>query len=245
MKPLSLAKHRFMTFWYSYVATLNSIWPSITLQGKRLVIFPNVYKPLENEQVCSEYCREGDRVLDLGCGSGVGTVFCAPKAREVTAVDISLAAVRNTEENCRLYGLKNVEVMRSDMFSRVNGKYDLILANAPYIEDQFDVDEQQFATSVKYMPTLFAQVGDYLAEGGRLLIQFPAGSRQKIERLASAHGLELFSVRPMPPKSLALSLLSVLYLQIGFKSTLYLLRRRSGGSLTTNGRTSISSYATA
>jgi SAM-dependent methyltransferase len=231
MKFMSSAKHGFMTFWYSYVGTLNSIWPSITLQGKRLVIFPHVYKPLENEQVCGEYCREGDRVLDVGCGSGVGTVFCAPKAREVIAVDISLAAIRNTEENCRIHGLKNVKVMQSDMFSRVEGKYDLILANSPYIEDEFAVEERQFATSVKYLPTLFAQVGDYLAEGGRLLVQFPFRSRPRIEKLASEHGLELISVRPLPPKPLTLSLLSALYMQVGFKSTLYLLQRQSAPPL--------------
>jgi 3-dehydrosphinganine reductase len=227
IKFLPWAKHGFMTFWYLYVRMLNSIWPSITLQGKRLVIFPNVYKPLENEQICGEYCREGDRVLDLGCGSGVGAVFCAPKAGEVVAVDISLPAVKNTEENCRLHGLKNVKVMQSDMFSRVEGKYDLILANSPYIEDEFEVEEQQFATSRKYMPTLFAQVGDYLSDEGRLLIQFPSSSRPRIEKLASEHGLELLSVRLLPPKAPTLSLLSVLYLQIGFKSALYLLQRQS------------------
>jgi NAD(P)-dependent dehydrogenase (short-subunit alcohol dehydrogenase family)/SAM-dependent methyltransferase len=231
MKFLSSAKHGFMSFWYFYVSILNSIWPSITLEGKRLVIFPNVYKPLENEHVCSEYCREGDRVLDLGCGSGVGTVFCAAKAREVIAVDISLPAVRNTEENCRLHGLKNVKVIQSDMFSRVEGKYDLILANSPYIEDEFGPEERQFATSVKYLPTLFAQVGDYLTEDGRLLVQFPSWSRPRIEKLAAKHGLELISMKPLPPKPPTLSLLSVLYMQIGFKSALYLLQRQSTPSL--------------
>jgi len=231
MNLLSSAKHAIMAFWYRYVRMLNSIWPSITVQGKRLVIFPSVYKPLENEHGCSEYCREGDRVLDLGCGSGVGTVFCAPKAREVVAVDISLPAVRNTEENCRIQGLKNVRVLQSDMFSRVEGKYDLILANSPYIEDEFEVEEQQFATSVRYLPTLFAQVGDYLAEDGRLLIQFPFRSRSRIQRLASEHGLKLISMRPLPSKSPALSLASLLYLQVGFKSTWYLLERQPTPSL--------------
>jgi len=226
MKFLSLAKHGFMTFWYSYVRTLNSIWPSITVNGKRLVIYPNVYKPLENEYACSEYCREGDRVLDIGCGSGVGTIFCAPKAREVVAIDISRAALKNTEENCKIQGLKNVKVIESDMFSAVEGKFDLILANSPYLEDEFAADDHQFATSVKYMPTLFAQVGDYLADGGRVLLQFPYGSRARVEKLASEHGLEVLTMRPLPAKSLSLFLLSALYMQVGFKSTYYLLQRR-------------------
>ena len=223
MRPL---KHAFMAFWYSYVRTLNSLMPWITLQGKKLAILPEVYKPLENEHVCSEYCREGDRVLDLGCGSGVATIFCAPKAREVVAVDISLPAVRNTEQNCVLHGLKNVKVLQSDMFARVEGRFDLIVANVPYIDDEFEAEQQQFATSRRYMPTLFAEVHHYLSEDGRLLIQFPSKAQLRIESLSAEHGLELVSVRRLPGKSLALFLLSLLYMQVGFKSSLYLLQRR-------------------
>ena len=225
MKPLATAKHLFMAFWYVHVKTLNRLLPSITVQGKKLTIFPEVYKPLENEQVCAEYCRDGDRVLDLGCGSGVAAIFCAPVAREVVAVDISLPAVRNTEENCRLHKLKNVTVLQSDMFVGVRGQFDIILANPPYIDDEFEAEQQQFATSRRYMPALFAQAGDYLAEGGRLLIQSPSNARSRIERLAAEHGLELVSVRRLPAKDISLALLSLLYLQVGFKSALYLLRR--------------------
>jgi len=224
---LAAAKHGFMAFWYLHARMLNSLMPSVTLDGKRLVIFPGVYKPLENEQTSSAYCREGDRVLDLGCGSGVGSVFCAPKAREVVAVDISLPAVRNTEENCRLHGLKNVTVMQSDMFDKVEGKFDLILANAPYIDDEFEAEDHQFATSRKYLATLFAKAGDHLATDGRLVIQFPVKAQRKIVKLALAHGLDLVSVRRMPPKPFMISLLSVLYIQIGFQSALYQLRRQS------------------
>lgn len=230
MKTVAALKHIFMTFWYAYVRTLNSLLPSVTIGEKTLVVFPEVYKPLENEHACSDYCHEGDRVLDLGCGSGVATVFCAPKAREVVAVDISLPAVRNTEENCRLHGLKNVKVMQSDMFAGVEGRFDLIVANVPYIDDEFEADQHQFATSRRYMPTLFAKARDYLAEDGRLLIQFPSKAQPRIEQLASRHGLELVSVQRLPAKAFGLALLSVLYLQVGFKSALYLLRRRTSQS---------------
>ncbi len=223
MKIWSFAKYAFMTFWYRYVKALNMLLPSIVVQGKRLVVFPDVYKPLENEYACADYCREGDRVLDLGCGSGVGTVFCAPKARELLAVDINPSAVRNTEENCRLNGVNNVVVKQSDMFSSVNGKFDLILANPPYLDAEFEDMDKQFATSVRYLPTLFAQVGEYLAEDGRLLIQYPIWFRGLIERLGAERGLKLTEVRRMPLKSPALLLLSLLYMQFGFRSAFYLL----------------------
>ena len=150
-------------------------------------------------------------------------MFCAPKVRELVAVDISPSAVRNTEENCRLSGLNNVTVKQSDMFSNVEGKFDLILANPPYIEAEFENEVEQFATSVRYLPTLFAQVGAYLAEDGRLLIQFPIWFRGHIERLASGRGLKLVEVRRLPLKSPALFLLSLLYMQVGFRSAFYLL----------------------
>src|ERR1700732_1886555 len=142
MQVWSLFKRSVMSVWYLYVKALNRLWPSIMLEGKRLTIFPGVYKPLENEPACAEYCQDGDRVLDLGCGSGVCGVFCAPKAREVVAVDISAAAVRNTQENCRLLGLNNITVLQSDMFSRVEGRFDLILANPPYIAADFKSEEE-------------------------------------------------------------------------------------------------------
>jgi release factor glutamine methyltransferase len=223
MKIWSVAKHAFMTFWYPYVRALNVILPSIVVQGKRIVVFPDVYKPLENEYACADYCRQGDKVLDLGCGSGVGAVFCAPKASELLAVDINPSAVKNTEENCRLNGVKNVVVKQSDMFSSVDGKFDLILANPPYLEADFKDQDKQFATSVRYLPMLFAQVGEHLADDGRLLIQYPMWFRGMIERLGAERGLKLVEVKRMPLKSPALLLLSLLYMQFGFRSAFYLM----------------------
>ena len=223
MNPWVLFKRGFMTYWYWHVRQLNVLWPSIKLDGKNLVIFPTVYKPLENEQSCVEYCRKGDRVLDLGCGSGVCAVFAAGVAREVVAVDISPAALDNTKENCRHFGRQNVTVLASDMFKNVEGKFDLILANPPYIEADFEHNEEQFATSTRYLPILFAQVQDYLAKDGRLLVQYPAWFGGLIKRLAADHGLEVIKVKRMPRKSLRLTLLSLAYMQVGWRSTLFLI----------------------
>ena len=224
MQVWSLFKRSVMSVWYLYVKALNRLWPSIMLEGKRLTIFPGVYKPLENEPACAEYCQDGDRVLDLGCGSGVCSLFCAPKAREILAVDISAAAVSNAMENCRQFGTSNITVRQSDMFSRVEGKFDLILANPPYIAADFANEEEQFATSVRYLPVLFAGVGEHLTSDGRLLVQFPIWFRGRIERLAARHGLQVVAVKRLPRKSLGLSLISLAYLQVGFRSAHFLIR---------------------
>lgn len=227
MNPWVLFKRGFMTFWYWYVRQLNSLWPSITLDGKTLVIFPGVYKPLENEQSCVEYCRRGDRVLDLGCGSGVSSVFAAGVAREVLAVDVSPSAIENTKENCRRFGRQNVTVKSSDMFSNVDGRFDLILANPPYIEADFADNEEQFATSTRYLPVLFAEAHKYLENDGRLLVQYPGWFGGLIRKLAAHHGFEVIKVQRLPRKSLSLSLLSLAYMQVGWRSTLFLLTPRA------------------
>jgi release factor glutamine methyltransferase len=226
MNPWTLFKRGFMTFWYWHVRQLNVLWPSITLGEKTLVIFPGVYKPLENEQSCVEYCNEGDRVLDLGCGSGVCAAFAAGVAREVQAVDISPAAIENTKENCRRFGRENVTVTLSDMFTNVDGRFNLILANPPYIEADFENSEEQFATSTRYLPILFAQARNYLEKDGRLLVQYPGWFGGLIKKLAAEHGLDVIKVQRMPRKSLYLSLLSLAYMQVGWRSTLFLIKPR-------------------
>jgi release factor glutamine methyltransferase len=217
-----------MKFHYAYSAMLNSAVPSATIEDKRLTISRHVYRPLENEHAAADYCRPGDRVLDLGCGSGVLAVFAAAKAREVVAVDISPPAINDTIENCRRLGLTNVTVKRSDMFSAVEGKFDIVLAHPPYVPLRLEKAEQQWGTSDRFLPTLFSQVGDHLADGGRLAVIFPLGSREQLERLATEHELELSEVKRMPPKSLALRLISLAYMQIGWRTAVYLFRTKHG-----------------
>ena len=231
MHPWPLFKRGVMSVWYVHANFLTRLYPSITIEGKKLTISPGVYKPLENESVCAEYCRAGDRVLDLGSGSGVCSIFCAPIAREVIAIDISAVAVKNTQENCARLGVTNVTAFQSDMFAQVKGRFNLIVANAPYVAADFESEQTQFATSVRYLPILFTEANNYLAENGRLLVQFPMWFRGRIEALAERHGLKVVAVRRMPPKSFALSLLSLAYLQVGFRSAYFLIQPIPGERL--------------
>jgi release factor glutamine methyltransferase len=222
--PKALAR-ALMWGWYAYTRRLTALLPWVTVDGVRLVVEPGVYKPLENEQWCARFVRPGDRVLDLGCGSGIASVFAAAVAREVVAIDISHAALRNTEENCRRLGRTNVVVKHSDMFSNVDGRFDVLLANPPYLSLPMEGEEHQFATSTRYLPTLFRSAKDHLRDGGRIVLQFPAWRRSLIERLAAENGLRITSSEALPRKDLRLALYGAAYLQAGLRSTAFVLER--------------------
>ena len=77
------------------------------------------------------------RAVDIGCGSGAGAILTAlarPQA-EVLAVDINPEALRLTHINAALAGADNLRALHSDLLSAVDGEFDLILANLPYLVD--------------------------------------------------------------------------------------------------------------
>ncbi len=77
------------------------------------------------------------RAVDIGCGAGPGAVVVAldrPDA-EVFAVDINDAALRLTAVNAALGGADRVRAVRSDLLAAVDGDFDLIVANPPYLLD--------------------------------------------------------------------------------------------------------------
>jgi ribosomal protein L11 methyltransferase len=80
-----------------------------------------------------KYIKNGQRVLDVGCGSGV-LAICAAKlgADECKAYDIDPVAVKVARENVKDSGLTNVTCDTSDLLRGVDksgGAYDVICAN--------------------------------------------------------------------------------------------------------------------
>jgi methylase of polypeptide subunit release factors len=76
------------------------------------------------------------RAVDIGCGGGAGAILVAracPDA-EVVAVDINPAALRLTEVNAALAGVR-VSAVESNLLTSVPGLFDLIVSNPPYLVD--------------------------------------------------------------------------------------------------------------
>lgn len=91
----------------------------------------------ETEVLVEEALREPFlKLLDLGTGTGCILLSCLgsmPMATG-TGVDVSDAALDVARDNCDRLGLQaRARFVRSDWFSAVNGRFDLIVSNPPYI----------------------------------------------------------------------------------------------------------------
>lgn len=75
------------------------------------------------------------RAVDIGTGSGAGLALLAdvlPDA-EVLGVDIILDALNLARINIQSAGLKNAQCIQSDLLNNLDGEFDLIIANPPYL----------------------------------------------------------------------------------------------------------------
>lgn len=106
-------------------------------------------------------------ILDLCTGSGCIALALAknlPKAK-VLAVDISLKALKIAKDNARLNKIKNIHFKQSNLFSKVQGKFDLIISNPPYVSEK---DMKKLPKAVKFEPKKALQAGkeglDYIVQ---------------------------------------------------------------------------------
>jgi release factor glutamine methyltransferase len=107
--------------------------------GLILEVPDGVYKPEEDSYLIADSLKDlRGRVLDIGCGSGILSLTAAKTSDSVLGVDINLKAVEASRHNAKLKDIKNAEFILSDMFSNVDGLFDFIVFNPPYLPKSDD-----------------------------------------------------------------------------------------------------------
>ena len=106
--------------------------------GRDFIVTPDVLDPRPETELLVETALSTpfENVLDLGTGSGciLLTLLAENKSAKGQGADTSPAALNIAEQNATRMGLVNRSgFVRSDWFGNIEGRFDLIVSNPPYI----------------------------------------------------------------------------------------------------------------
>ena len=149
------------------------------------------------ELILTENPEKNLKVLDIGTGSGAIALALAKNRPDwsVTAADISQDALDLSLENANVQNL-NLSFIKSDCFSEISSKYDIIVSNPPYISL---ADEVEVGLNVLHSEphlALFADEDglaiyrriaedskDYLNDGGKIYLEIGYKQGQSVPAL--------------------------------------------------------------
>lgn len=172
---------------------------------------PDVYPPSEDSVLLIESLdvRPGEKVLEIGCGSGIVSIHCAKNGCDVTAGDINPCAVALAKKNSEANGTC-IDILETDVYSNIEGRFDTILFNLPYLP----VDEEGLLAKawsggpdgLGPLPELLSGAPEHLLPDGRAVIVVSS----LMEHKSLEDALEGYVVRSIGELKLFFEKLSVL-----------------------------------
>ncbi|MEX0328606.1 MAG: peptide chain release factor N(5)-glutamine methyltransferase [Ruegeria sp.] len=182
--------------------------------GRRFRVSSDVLDPRPETEVLVEAALSEpfDHFLDLGVGSGcILITLLAERGSAVgLGVDLSEAACLQASANAVQHNVQDrAEIRQSNWFAAVEGEFDLIVANPPYIsleemqhlspevsehEPRLALtDEGDGLTAYRHIA---ASAPDFLTKGGRILVEIGPTQGAAVSALFDAAGLSDIRVIP-------------------------------------------------
>ena len=164
--------------------------------GLEFKVDENVLSPRPESELLVEkaltYIKENNyaSVLDMCTGSGCLAISIKKNATvDVTAVDVSSKALAIAKQNAKRLEAE-IKFIKSNMFSEVDGKFDLIVSNPPYIDTQeieeLDIEVKEHDPKIaldggefglKFYNIIHDNLRKHLNENGTLILEI--GNDQK------------------------------------------------------------------
>ena len=174
--------------------------------GRTFSINKNVLDPRGDTETLIDYVIEKPvkKVLELGTGSGViaVTLACAWKEVQVTAVDISEDALLLAQINAEKFNVENkIQFLKSDWFENVEGIFDMIISNPPYIgwveQDKVSAEVKKYDPEIalfagydgfdaykKIIPSL----SKFLNKDGLVVLEIGASQSSQVKDIMNSSG---------------------------------------------------------
>ncbi len=176
---------------------------NICFNGLVIELHPEVYRPAEDTFGIIEAIdvKKGDRVVEIGTGSGLIALECARRGASVLCTDLNPFAVEYVKINYKKNSSMikgELEVRKGDLFSAIkkDEKFDVVILNPPYLPTKpkdrvggsgwFDLAVDGGSDGLKITKKFVEQVKSYMNLGGKAYFVFSSLScRSKLEMYLS------------------------------------------------------------
>lgn len=189
---------------------IQHIIGSAHFMGEDFIVNENVLIPRDETEILVRKAVEiidknkFKKVLDIGTGSGcIACMVAKLSDAQVVGVDVSTDALGTALDNSSKLNLFNKAIFRkSDVFSNVKEKFDMIISNPPYIplsekgnlqiEVSYDPDLALFAENegLEFYEKITSGATDFLNEGGYLMFELGIGQADSVKGFMQKAGFK-------------------------------------------------------
>lgn len=174
----------------AYIVEMREFW-SLPLQVSPATLIPRPDTEVLVELVLNNHSAEGLSCLDLGTGTGAIALALASEqgSWQIDAVDFSDDAVALAKTNASNLNLTQVNIFQSDWFSAVakNKRYDVIVSNPPYIDEQ---DHHLAQGDVRFEPKTALVAADSGLADIKIIVSQARNYFNQLGYLYIEHGFE-------------------------------------------------------
>lgn len=194
-----LVKLRAMHFPLQYITGVQE-FAGLEFEVNKDVLIPRQETELLVEEVL-KVC-DGKECLDMCCGSGCIIISIARLGRpgRLVAADISERALILAKRNAIKHKV-DIEFIQSDLFSAVDGSFDIIVSNPPYIpSDEIknlmpEVREHEprlaldgMKDGLEFYRRIAASSGRHLKKGGHVFFEIGYNQAEAVGKILTAAG---------------------------------------------------------
>ncbi|WP_424833448.1 peptide chain release factor N(5)-glutamine methyltransferase [Ruegeria sp.] len=182
--------------------------------GRRFRVSRDVLDPRPETEILIEVALSEpfDHVLDLGVGSGciLITLLAERTSASGIGIDLSEAACLQASANAVQHKVQGrAEILQSNWFENIDGKFDLIVSNPPYISlsemNELSPEVREYeprlaltdeGDGLEAYRHIAASAPDFMAPRGRILVEIGSSQAADVASLFDATGLSQIRVIP-------------------------------------------------
>jgi release factor glutamine methyltransferase len=185
----------------AYIVGYRDFW-GLRLQVSEATLIPRPETELLVEQALDLSLPAAAKVLDLGTGTGAIALALASERTnwQIVGVDSREDVVALAKQNGQRHRLQQVKWLQSDWFEKVEGRFDLILSNPPYVETDSHYLQQgdlRFEPSsaltsgsdgLNALRHIINQAPNYLTEQAWLILEHGMDQAESVRQLMTDAG---------------------------------------------------------